>query len=136
MFSGANVVKGALRGTRMNLKQYAVAMARRNNFTTQIENFLAQWDAWLVPTTATPAFPHQPVGKAFVIEGQKVPSARCSLADRQVICSTGVCSSCNEEDRYQWLRFRFLHFDYYSGKCIRPGSSVNVTVQSSLDLSF
>jgi amidase len=73
LFSGASVVRGALRGTRMNLKQYAAAMAKRDYFTSQVQNFLGQWDAWLVPTTAIAAFPHQPVGQAFEIQGQKVP---------------------------------------------------------------
>lgn len=89
LFSGANVVKGALRGTTMNLKQYAASMARRDYFTTQIENFLSQWDAWLVPTTAIPAFPHQPIGKAFEIDGQKVPYLDACATFTSIFTLTG-----------------------------------------------
>lgn len=72
LFFGGAEIKSALRGTRFNLKQYADAQARRHRFTMQMEQFLSEWDAWLVPTVAMPAFPHHFVGKPFDIDGQKV----------------------------------------------------------------
>ena len=88
LFSGGFTIKSVLRGTRLNLKQYAAAMARSDRFTTQIENFLSQWDAWLVPTTAMPAFPHQPIGKPFDIEG-KIPYLDACVAYTGLFTLTG-----------------------------------------------
>lgn len=89
LLSGANVVKGALRGMRMNLQQYAFALAKRANFTTEVENFLSQWDGWLVPTTAMSAFPHQPTGRAFEITGKKVPYLDACVTFTSLFTLTG-----------------------------------------------
>ena len=59
-----------MKGTRFTLKQYGAALVQRDRFTAQLEQFLRQWDAWICPTVAFPAFPHQPVGKPFEIDGQ------------------------------------------------------------------
>lgn len=72
LFSGGSAVRSAFRGTRFNLKQYGSAQVKRDRFTMQMEQFLWQWDAWLVPAVALPAFPHHPVGKPFNIDGQQV----------------------------------------------------------------
>ncbi len=89
LFSGGFTIASSVRGTRLNLKQYAAAMARRSSFTAQIENFLSQWDAWLVPTTTMSAFPHQRAGRPFDIEGQKVPYLDACVAYTGLFTLTG-----------------------------------------------
>ncbi len=72
LISGGPAVRSILKGTRLNLKQYGAALVQRDRFTAQLEQFLRQWDAWICPTVAFPAFPHQPVGKPFEIDGQSI----------------------------------------------------------------
>jgi amidase len=72
LISGGTLIKSVLRGTRFSLKQYGAALVERDPKTSQLEQFLSQWDAWLCPTVAFPAFPHQPMGKSFEIEGQSI----------------------------------------------------------------
>jgi amidase len=54
------------------LKQYGAALVQRDRFTAQLEQFLSQWDVWICPTVAFPAFSHQPVGKPFEVDGQSI----------------------------------------------------------------
>jgi amidase len=72
LISGGALIKSVLRGTRFNLKQYGAALVERDRKTSQLEQFLSQWDVWICPTVAFPAFPHQPVGKSFEIDGQSI----------------------------------------------------------------
>lgn len=72
LISGGPLIKSVLRGTRFNLKHYGAALVERDRFTSQLEQFLSQWDVWICPTVAFPAFPHQPVGKSFEIEGESI----------------------------------------------------------------
>lgn len=72
LISGGTLIKSVLRGTRFSLKQYGAALVERDRKTSQLEQFLSQWDVWICPTVAFPAFPHQPVGKSFEIEGQSI----------------------------------------------------------------
>lgn len=72
LLSGGPVIKSILKGTRFNLKQYGAALIQRDRFTAQLEQFLSQWDVWICPTVAFPAFPHQPAGKALNIDGQSL----------------------------------------------------------------
>ncbi|MBE9190475.1 amidase [Gloeocapsopsis crepidinum LEGE 06123] len=89
LISGGSVVKSSLRGTRFNLKQYASAMARRSSFTTQMEQFLCNYDAWICPTVAFPAFGHQPVGQPINIDGQQVNYLLGGVAYTAVFTLTG-----------------------------------------------
>lgn len=89
LLSGGSVVKSSFRGTRFNLKQYASAMARRDHVTAQMEQFLCNWDAWICPTVAFPAFPHQPVGKPINIDGHKVNYLLGGVAYTAIFTLTG-----------------------------------------------
>lgn len=70
LVAGGAATNSVLRGTRFNLSQYGAALVQRDRFTTELEQFLMQWDVWLCPTVAIPAFPHQPTGKSLKIDGR------------------------------------------------------------------
>jgi len=42
----------------MTVKKYMEAMERRDMLISSLETFLSEWDAWLCPVAATPAFEH------------------------------------------------------------------------------
>jgi amidase len=50
--------RGLLRGAGATLQIYAAALSQRDLFITKLERFLADWDAWLCPVAALPAYPH------------------------------------------------------------------------------
>ena len=52
------VARGGLSGTGATLKQYAAALARREGYIYSLEQFLANYDAWLCPVASVPAFRH------------------------------------------------------------------------------
>lgn len=72
LIAGGTAINSVLRGTRFNLSQYGAALNKRDRFTTELEQFLMQWDVWLCPTVAIPAFPHQPTGQSLKIDGRSV----------------------------------------------------------------
>lgn len=72
LISGGPAIRSILKGTRFNLKQYGAALVQRDRFTAQLEQFLSQWDVWICPTVAFPAFSHQSVGKSFEVDGQSI----------------------------------------------------------------
>jgi amidase len=66
-----------LRGMRqvlnMTMRQYAVTLAKRDTLILALERFFATWDALLCPVTATPAFPHCPMGTPIAMDDRFVP---------------------------------------------------------------
>lgn len=72
LIAGGTAMNSVLRGTRFNLPRYGAALVQRDRFTTELEHFFTQWDVWLCPTVAIPAFPHQPTGKSLEIDGVSV----------------------------------------------------------------
>jgi len=52
--------RGIVGGIGINLQEYARAMSQRDVLIFKMEQFLAEWDAWLVPVAACPAYPHLP----------------------------------------------------------------------------
>lgn len=50
--------RGLLRGAGTNLKGYARALSRRDVYVQKMDRFLDDWDAWLCPVAALPAYPH------------------------------------------------------------------------------
>ena len=72
--------RGLMRGAGANLRGYARALSQRDVFIAKMDHFLADWDAWLCPVVALPAFPHlrsrNPIEqlRAMVeVDGQKIP---------------------------------------------------------------
>ncbi|MBD2259709.1 amidase [Pseudanabaena sp. FACHB-2040] len=89
IIAGGSVIKGALRGSRLTLKQYSTALARRSRLMQQMDRFLAQWDAWICPVVPFPAFKHQTPGKPIHIEGQQVPYVLGGVAYTSIFTLTG-----------------------------------------------
>jgi amidase len=72
--------RGLMRGAGATLQGYASALTQRDTFIAKLEHFLADWDAWLCPVAAVPAYPHFPARnpieqlRATVeVDGQKMP---------------------------------------------------------------
>jgi amidase len=63
---------GLLRGLRLNLRRYMAALARRDRLISALESFLGEWDCWLCPVTAGPAFSHRKSGSAIEVDGRPV----------------------------------------------------------------
>jgi amidase len=81
MIPGSNpTVRGLMRGAGDNLQNYASALSQRDIFIAKMEHFLSDWDAWLCPVAALPAYPHLPsrnpieqLRATVEMDGQKIP---------------------------------------------------------------
>ncbi|MFQ4146477.1 amidase [Chlorogloeopsis sp. ULAP02] len=89
LLAGGVVIKGALRGTRLKLNQYGVALARRATFTQQMDRFLSQWDAWICPVVPFPAFKHHIPGKPINVDGEQMPYVVGGVAYTSILTLTG-----------------------------------------------
>ncbi|MCU0569558.1 MAG: amidase [Oculatellaceae cyanobacterium Prado106] len=58
-----------------SLKGYFETLTERDRFTTQLDEALEPWDAWLMPVAATPAFSHRPTWTAIDVAGKSYPHA-------------------------------------------------------------
>jgi amidase len=72
--------RGLMRGAGTNLRGYADALSQRDVFIAKMEHFLADWDAWLCPVAALPAYPHlqarnpiEQLRATVEVDGQKIP---------------------------------------------------------------
>lgn len=65
--------RGIVRGLWARRKTYHAALSRRHTLINEMEQFLAEWDAWLCPVSATPAFTHRKTGAAIEVDGEEVP---------------------------------------------------------------
>jgi amidase len=73
MRGDAPLNRGIVDGVNSQMAEYVEALSRHDRITGQVEAFLSQWDAWLVPTTSGPAFTHRPSGEWIDVDGQQVP---------------------------------------------------------------
>ena len=64
----------------LSLQGYYEALTERDRFTSQLEQALEQWDAWLVPVAATSAFTHRPNWSAIDIDGVSYPHSAANGA--------------------------------------------------------
>ncbi|WP_017297154.1 amidase [Nodosilinea nodulosa] len=62
------------------LKGYFETLTERDRLTAQMDQELAQWDAWLCPVAMTPAFPHCDRGAAIQVDNYTVPYSMASGA--------------------------------------------------------
>jgi amidase len=58
-----------------SLKGYFEALTERDRFTTQLDEALEDWDVWLTPVAATPAFSHRLAWSTVEIDGKLYPHA-------------------------------------------------------------
>ena len=73
---------GKIQAFELSMGKLLEAEAERMRLIVELENFLAQWDAWLLPVAATPAYPHLDPSRRVgayceygpvMIDGQPVP---------------------------------------------------------------
>jgi amidase len=69
-----------MRGAGATLPGYARALSQRDAFIARMEHFLADWDAWLCPVAALPAYPHlqsrnpiEQLRATVEVDGQRIP---------------------------------------------------------------
>lgn len=89
LIAGGSVIKGALRGSRLKLKQYGAVLARRVAFTEQMDSFLSRWDAWICPVVPFPAFKHHTPGKPIEVDGEQMPYVLGGVAYTSIFTLTG-----------------------------------------------
>jgi len=80
LFRSNPTSRGLMRGAGATLPAYARALSQRDVFIANMERFLADWDAWLVPVAALPAYLHLPsrnpieqLRATVEVDGQKIP---------------------------------------------------------------
>lgn len=73
-------VRGLLRGAGANIQGYAGAFSQRDVFIAKMDRFLSDYDAWLCPVAALPAYPHiqtrnpiEQLRATVEVDGQKIP---------------------------------------------------------------
>ena len=74
------ISRGLLGGAGASLQGYAKALSQRDVYIAKLEHFLADWDAWLCPVAALPAYPHllsrnpiEQLRATVEMDGQKIP---------------------------------------------------------------
>jgi len=65
--------RGLRGGLGMNAGRYFQALAARDRIVATLDTFLAGFDAWMLPVSAVPAFPHMRSGKSLLVDGTPVP---------------------------------------------------------------
>ena len=72
--------RGLMRGAGANLQGCVRALSQRDVLIAKMERFLADWDAWLCPVAALPAYPHLPsrnpieqLRATVDVDGQRIP---------------------------------------------------------------
>jgi amidase len=83
----------------MTVKKYFEALEQRDQLIVTLENFLDEWDAWLCPVSATPAFKHhsptfysgsQPVyNDPLSVDGQPLDYTVANMSYTSVFNLTG-----------------------------------------------
>lgn len=81
--------RGIVRGLWANRKRYHSALSRREKLINRMENFLAEWDAWICPVSATPAFTHRKTGAAIEVDGEEVPYTLAAAGYTTLFSLTG-----------------------------------------------
>ncbi|MCP5102477.1 MAG: amidase [bacterium] len=89
MSKGSILARGIVRGLQLNMTRYAKALDKRDALITKMEAFLDQWDGWLCPVTATPAFHHQKPGKSIRVDRKKVSYHMANMGYTSVFNLTG-----------------------------------------------
>jgi len=62
-------------GAALHPRGYFDALARRDTLADTLDMFFRDWDLWVTPVAATPAFTHRRIGADLDIEGVSVPYA-------------------------------------------------------------
>ncbi|WP_233992703.1 amidase [Salinibacter altiplanensis] len=62
-------------GAELSPREYFNVLDRRATLANTVDAFFDDWDLWITPVAATPAFPHRRTGADLQIEGVSVPYA-------------------------------------------------------------
>ncbi len=81
--------RGAARGLRLNIKRYVNALSQRDVFIAQMDDFLAGWDGWTYPVTATPAITHRKNSQPIQVDDQKISLQMDQIAYTSIFNLTG-----------------------------------------------
>ena len=63
------------KGARLGPRGYFAALDRKEALTETLDPFFDDWDLWITPVAAIPAFPHRSTGADLDIEGISMPYA-------------------------------------------------------------
>jgi amidase len=63
---------GMFRGASLKQKDYAKSIAAREKLTADMDSFFTDYDAWILPASATTAFSHCKTGTTIRVEAQEV----------------------------------------------------------------
>lgn len=86
---GFQLNQGVVRGMRLKMADYVSALTRRDGLINAVESFLAGWDAWLCPVTATPAIAHCKPGTPIAVDGRRIPYHMGLIAHTSLFNLTG-----------------------------------------------
>jgi amidase len=74
------ISRGLMRGAGATLQSHAMALSQRDIIISIMESFLTEWDVWLCPVAALPAYPHlnsrnpiEQLSATVEVDGQKMP---------------------------------------------------------------
>lgn len=65
--------KGTYSSVSGNFTAYAHALNYKDEVARSFDGFLSTYDIWLTPVSPGAAFKHQPTGRAFLVNGKKIP---------------------------------------------------------------
>lgn len=78
MLFGWNHFSNSLgKGLALSSRGYLQALTKRHAQVRCMDDFLSQWDLWITPVAATPAFTHRRMGKALSIDDTRHSYADC-----------------------------------------------------------
>ena len=56
-----------------SLAKYKAILAARDRAMVEMDRFMERWDAWIIPVSLSPAFPHCSLGQPIEVDGVKIP---------------------------------------------------------------
>ncbi|GAA4041502.1 amidase [Hymenobacter glaciei] len=65
--------RGVWQGIGMSATRYATTLSQKEVLADSYTEFFGRFDIWLTPVASISAFAHQPAGKPFSVNGQRVP---------------------------------------------------------------
>ena len=84
--------RGFFRGLRLSARLYLRALERRDRLISRMEDYLAEWDAWICPVASVPAFKHRSpfrLNRAVSVDGRRLPYEMAASAYCTVFNLTG-----------------------------------------------
>lgn len=93
LIPGGPLAQGFVSGASLSLQGYMKTLTRRDRFTSQMEQFLSPWDAWLCPVAPGPAFTHRqtrsPLRSPLEMDDQKLPYWMWGMGYASIFSLTG-----------------------------------------------